>query len=289
MKKQMLIILLLIILVINIQSNDFKSISGFSSPESAISDGKYIYVSNVGEKLDPMTKDKDGYISKLDINGNIIDKFFIPKGKDLNAPKGMGIVGNTLYVVDIDRVVGFNKKLGNKVFDLKIDGSFFLNDITVYDNKNIYISDTASSKIYKVNIKTGQYEKLNFEYDMYGLNGLFYDKKTKKLYVVSMGNEINPESVAGFIDKNNNFTKLEGVSGLFDGVSLLNNDTLLISDWVAFEKKGIIIKYDLKNKKREELSIDKIAGPADFYYDNKNKIIIIPEMIFGNIIIKKID
>jgi hypothetical protein len=289
MKKQIIIILLLMIFIINIQSNDLKSISGFSSPESAISDGKYIYVSNVGEKLEPITKDKDGYISKLDIDGNVIDKFFVPKGKDLNAPKGMGIIGNILYVVDIDRVVGFNKKSGNKVFDLTINGSFFLNDITVYDNKGIYVSDTATSKIYKVNIKTGQYEELNIDYNFYGLNGLYYDKRSKKLYLVSMGAETNPESVAGYIDKNNNFTKLEGVSGLFDGVSLLNNNILLISDWVAFEKKGIIIKYDLKKNKKEELLIDKIAGPADFYYDNKNNIIIIPEMMLGNIIIKKMD
>lgn len=51
-----------------------------------------------------MAKDNDGFISKLDKNGDILQLKFI---SNLNAPKGMSKIKDILYVVDIDVVYGF--------------------------------------------------------------------------------------------------------------------------------------------------------------------------------------
>ena len=52
------------------------------------------------------------------------------------------------------------------------------------------------------------------------------------------------------------------------------------------DKKGIIILYDLDDEILETLDFDLIAGPADFYYDNKNKVLWIPVMMSGTLIKK---
>ena len=67
--------------------------------------GEDVFVGNVGEKLEPLNKDNDGFISKLDKSGKIIEKKFL---SNLNAPKGMNTINGVLYVVDIDTLKGFN-------------------------------------------------------------------------------------------------------------------------------------------------------------------------------------
>lgn len=51
----------------------YQEFDGFKSPESIFVDKNYVYVSNVGEKLEPLAKDNDGFISKLDKNGKVLE------------------------------------------------------------------------------------------------------------------------------------------------------------------------------------------------------------------------
>ncbi|EFU4395256.1 hypothetical protein [Campylobacter fetus] len=65
-----------------------KEIEGFSHPKSVFVYDGNIFVPNVGEKIEPLAKDGDGFISKLDYDGNILQKAFI---RDINVPKGLFI------------------------------------------------------------------------------------------------------------------------------------------------------------------------------------------------------
>lgn len=98
-----------------------KEVKGFAHPESIYVDKNEIYVSNLGKELDPLAKDNDGFISKLDKNGDILQLKFI---SNLNAPKGMFKIKDILYVVDIDVVYGF--KDNKEVFKLPIKNAVFL-------------------------------------------------------------------------------------------------------------------------------------------------------------------
>src|SRR5689334_2244123 len=76
----------------------------FTYPESLNSDGKFLYVSNIGNG-GPTGKDGDGYISKLTPDGKLISRTFF--GGKLNAPKGSAIIRGVIYVADIDQIIGF--------------------------------------------------------------------------------------------------------------------------------------------------------------------------------------
>ena len=74
----------------------------FELPESVIYDSKndVLYVSNITDH--PFKKDGTGYISKIGLDGTIIKKKWINK---LNAPKGLTITNDKLYIADVDELV----------------------------------------------------------------------------------------------------------------------------------------------------------------------------------------
>lgn len=84
-------------------------VTGFAHPESVLIDGDRRFVSNIGEKLDPLGHDGDGFVSELDADGRIVALRALPIDSDrLDSPKGMAMLGGRLYVADIDRIVGFD-------------------------------------------------------------------------------------------------------------------------------------------------------------------------------------
>ena len=144
--------------------------------------GEDVFVGNVGEKLEPLNKDNDGFISKLDKSGKIIEKKFL---SNLNAPKGMNTINGVLYVVDIDTLKGFDLKSKKEVLNLSIKGAIFLNDIVALDDENLLVSNTGTGIIHQVNVKNKQYETLVVVDSKFGgPNGILLDLKNNRLIAV---------------------------------------------------------------------------------------------------------
>ena len=258
------------------------TIEGFSSPESTIVNKNDLYISNVGKELKPTLKDGDGFISKLDINGNIKELHFID---GLNAPKGMGIVGNTLFVADIDTLRGFDLSTKKEVFNVVFEGVNFLNDITVKDSNTLFIGASDTSAIYEVNISNKSYKKLM---DFTVANGLFYEDGI--LYTAQLGsttqNMFDGKGKLYKIDlkDNNKLTQLGTFEGVLDGVHKVGNK-VYVSDWGNSQKSGIIRVYDLQTKKESVLEAELFMGAADFWIDEKSKKVFMPQMIGGKVTI----
>ena len=258
------------------------TIEGFSSPESTIVNKSDLYVSNVGKELKPTLKDGDGFISKLDVNGKIKELHFID---GLDAPKGMGIIGNTLFVADINTLRGFDLQTKKEVFNVVFEGVNFLNDITVKDSNTLFIGASDTSAIYEVNISNKSYKKLM---DFTVANGLFYEDGI--LYAAQLGsttqNMFDGKGKLYKIDlkDNNKLTQLGTFEGVLDGVTKVGNK-VYVSDWGNAKKTGIIRVYDLKTKKESVLEAELFMGAADFWIDEKSKKIFMPQMIGSKVTI----
>jgi len=271
-----------------------REIAGFAYPESVVADAdnKYFFVSNVGEKMLPTAKDKDGFISKLSVGGEIIEKKYLPKKGFLNSPKGMAIIKDSLWVADVDKVVGFNLKTKKKIFvlDFSQEKTLFLNDLVVINKNMLMVSATDVGKIYKIFIKDKPYFEVFLE-DIPGANGLFFDKQQQKLFIVSFGKTF--DGSLGVVDLKEDkivYQVLAKKIGGLDGVALLNKNKIIFSDWVAADQVGVMRIYDLAVKKLYKLNlIPPIQGPADFFYDQKRQKIWIPKMKENKVLIKKID
>ncbi len=271
------------------------SINGFLAPESVTSDGQFLYVSNIGVPIDPTGKDNNGFISKLSLDGKMIEEKFI---QNLHGPKGLAIIGDILYVTDIDAVLGFDikSKIKKKNIAFEKYDTKFLNDLVKIDDQMLVVSSTDRNYIYTINFKKGiktEVVKLKGE-KLKGPNGLEYDKANDVLYIAEYGTD---KDLGGFIKvkdfkKNENLMaeRLFSYKGNVDGL-FLKDSVLYFTDWnsTAVEGKskapkiGGMFSIDLRTlatPKIEEV-IKPIEGPADFYYDETKKVFYLPALL-GN-------
>ena len=118
------------------------SIAGFRSPESVKYDPDQDawFVTNIIG----FGSDKDGQAYIVRIEAGNLDSMTVfarsgVKGVTLDAPKGMAIQGDTLWVADIDVLRGFNRRTGAPVgaIDLAPLGVTMLNDIALGPDGNV--------------------------------------------------------------------------------------------------------------------------------------------------------
>ena len=249
------------------------------SPESIISDGTHYYVSNVGEKLEPSTKDGDGYIMKLDGEGNVVAEKFM---EGLDAPKGSAIVDGMFYVADVDKVRIFDLATGEAAgeIDFAKSGTMFLNDLAPMGEGQLVVSATDVNRIYTIDLSDNSYEELVTRPTIEGPNGLCYDETDQALYVVNYLQE--PKGVLGKVsvkekDKQGDAYPYEQVNpfqGTLDGLAVYG-DKAFVSDW---NRQSILI-MDLSSGQVGGFKLPApVKGPADFYFDSEKGEIWLPGM-----------
>src|SRR4029077_12511341 len=123
-------------------------VEGVLTPESVLHDPvqDIYFVSNINGG--PTTKDNNGFISRVRPDGAVENLKFIEGGHGgvtLNAPKGLAIRGDTLWVADIDIVRSFDAKTGAARDSVSLAGlgAVFLNDIAIAQTGALYITDTG--------------------------------------------------------------------------------------------------------------------------------------------------
>lgn len=251
MKKRLFLLFSLSLLLLGMQS-EIKAqttVSGLYSPESVISDGSFMYISNVGYLQNPSTKDGDGFITKISKTGQIMELRFL---KGLDAPKGMAIIKQVLYIADIDKIVGYSLYSKKRVFEVSLEGiTTFLNDIAVKNDTTILVSATDVGHIYRINLVDKKIKEFSKGIVIQGINGLDYDNSSNVLYVNSMGTNNQPNGELGRITLtkgNPLYERLGTDAGYFDGIKYWNNE-LYYSDWKDMQNGGNIRKMNVNVQK----------------------------------------
>ena len=131
------------------------SVGGFTEPEAVRydPDADVYFVSNWGTGP-TSAKDNNGFISRMSAEGAVDSVRFIAggtRGATLHSPRGMTIVGDTLWVVDVDAVRGFDRRTGASLatIDLSLFQLGFLNDIAAGPD-GLYVTDTGTDHIYRI-------------------------------------------------------------------------------------------------------------------------------------------
>ncbi|MES2811666.1 MAG: hypothetical protein V4670_04275 [Bacteroidota bacterium] len=262
-------------------AQEIRTVYGFHHIESVVSDGKFLYVADIGVALTPGDKDGDGKIMKLDKDGNKLSASFVRE--TLNAPKGLAIDGNVLFATDINKLYAFDLSTGDKLYEINFgSATSFLNDIAVLDKNTLFVSATDKSKLYKVNLTDKTFTEVTLEKEVPGFNGLYVDKEASRLYVNGFGSNGERNGIVGYVNlKDNKFTQITAIEGHYDGIYVYEG-ILYFSDWMDFEKKGIIASVSLGDNKVSVVKIPElISGPADFIVF-RNKLVV-PGMMDGTL------
>ncbi len=251
--------------------------AGFQTPESVFYDAKSdVYlVSNINGG--PSAADGNGFISRVSADGSKIDLKWIESGKKgvkLDAPKGMAVVGTTLYVADLTRVRTFDLGTGMSRAEIPLKGATFANDVTAGPDGKVYVSDsgikiddkgvtpTKSDAVYV--IEKGKAKPLASGEDLGHPNGLLW--ANDKLWVVTFGTgEIYSLGKDG---KKADAQKLP--KGSLDGVVALGDGSLLVSSW---EGQAV---YRGKLGGTFDVAIPGLKAPADIGYDTKRARVLVP-------------
>jgi DNA-binding beta-propeller fold protein YncE len=235
-------------------------------PESVLYDaqGKVLYVSNIDGK-DPWAADGKGSIGKVGLDGKIINVDWVP---GLNSPKGLGLYQGKLYAADLSNVVVIDIKAGKIAQTLKIDGAEGLNDITVDKDGIVYVSDSKTKKVFR--IENGK--PVLYLDSLQGPNGLFADKET--LYVLDNGSMYKAGADKSLLKIT------DGMEGGTDGIENVSGSDYIVSCWA-----GVIwyVKADGSKEKLLDTKDQKINS-ADIGYDAKNRIVYVPTFWKNNIV-----
>ena len=240
------------------------------TPESVLFDGKgkRLFVSNIDGA--PAEKDGKGFISLLTLDGKLIELEWV---KGLQAPKGMGIYKNKLYVADLTNLVVIDIKEGKILEKIPVEGSVFLNDIVIDKKGTVFISDTRGFNIY-------QYDQERVSVCLRNLkrpNGLLMNGDD--LLILDNGRLLA-------LNLNNQLTQLmEGMDPSTDGIERVQNNEFLISAWEG------VIYYVVANKTKEVLldTRKEKKNTADIGYDAKNRIVYVPTFYGNKLVAYKLD
>jgi len=232
------------------------------TPESVLysEKEKLLYVSEIDGV--PNEKDGKGAIAKVSLDGKIINANWVT---GLNAPKGMGMYKGKLYVADLTEVVVIDIEKAKIIQKIPVEGSVFLNDITIDKEGWIYVSDTRNFKVYRI-------EKgfvVTLLQNLQAPNGL-----------LAIGDEllILDKGVLLKMLVSGSVTSLaDGMDPTTDGVEQVKKDEYLVSSWNG------VIYYIYANGSKQTLldTRPQKLNTADIGYDAKNRIVYVPTF-YGN-------
>jgi len=261
-----------------------KTATGFKYPESVAYDpkAKVLYVSEFGSELKPTLKDGKGRISKVSLDGTVLEETFLPaSGQTLHKPKGIWVAGDRLWVTDIDSLWVFdtNTKEGKKV---DLPGIKFANDPTIVGDA-VYVSDNRGDQLYRVEpadfLKTSGDPKVTLVFSGKSINpNGVYPAADGSLLMVGFGAKDTPRGVYVMAPGGEPKALSAGI-GRLDGIYEMSDGALLITDW----NSGSLGLWNAKAGMTTLASGFK--GPADFAVvpNSDGLLVVVPDLIKGEL------
>lgn len=242
----------------------------FSSPESVMYDSasRLIYVSSInGNSGD---KDGNGFISRLYSDGSVKDLHWI---KGLDAPKGMAVYNNRLYVADIDHLVEIDRNTGSILNRYTSADAVFLNDVAVSGDGIVYVSDSRANRIFR--LKESRLDVWLTHPEFSKTNGLLV--RGRYLYIGS--------TVIHRVNRRNKHIKViqedcEGIDGLVEN----EKRELIFSNWFG----RIVIRKQRKLKVLLYTKEQQI-NTADIFYSPELKLLLVPTFLDNRVLAYRIN
>lgn len=244
------------------------------TPESVVFDRErnVLYVSNINQS-NKDRKDGDGFISRLTPNGEVDQLYWVT---GLNDPKGIALQNNILYVADIDEIVAIATQTGSILARHKVDKAQMLNDVTIDNAGNVYVSDSQRGAIYLFrNGRVSHWLDTKRERP----NGLLYDNN--RLIVASINT-----GLVRFLDiERKEFDNWTDRIPSADGIARVGTEGYLVSNW-----NGEIYFVNIAGRNWKVLDTkNNKVNAADIYYNEELGLLYVPTFYDNRVVAYRVE
>lgn len=218
-------------------------------PESVLYDApsELLYVSSMGS----------GSVVQMELDGRIIKADWVT---GLNSNKGSAIYNGMFYTAETAAIAVVDIAAAKITKRIPIEGAVMLNDLAIDANGIIYVSDTRTGKVYRVE---GDKPAVFLE-DVPGANGL-----------LTSGNDLYVVGSATFLKVNaskETTTIAEGFENGLDGIVMLGPNEFVLSNY-----RGML--YLVKADGTKEVLLDTRADRImanDISYNSTTRTLYVP-------------
>jgi hypothetical protein len=257
------------------------------TPESARYDPELdvFYVSNINGN--PSEHDGNGSIVVVRADSTGASKVLVESGRNgatLNGPKGIALIGDTLWVADIDHLRAFNRRTGAPVADINLAPmkAMFLNDVVIGGDGAVYTTDTGLmfdakgaathpgvDQIFKIVGRKATVLKAD---SLNAPNGIAWDGANSRFVLAPF----NGSAVQTWMPGDKKTTTLATGAGQYDGVEILADGRILVTSWA--DSAVHVIQQGTMSK-----LISNVSGPADIGVDTKRGVVAVPRFSDGKV------
>jgi hypothetical protein len=254
---------------------------GFSSPSAIIHDAAHdvYWVSNLNSEAGQ----GKGFISRLDPDGTLTTLNFIDSRQanvTLDAPRGLAVSGESLYVADVTAIRRFDIQTGEPQGSIEIPGARYVSDVALAADGSLYavdvgsdpnvaaLAETGGDAVYQIS-SSGQVSTVARRPNLGGPFSVLANETG--LWITCTGTNdllllIPDASGAPVLDAGR--LRLPGASPR--GLAAMPDGTFLISSWAA----GAVYR-GFRDGPFEPV-ITGLESPADLGYDTRRKRLLIP-------------
>ncbi|HJP68145.1 MAG TPA: hypothetical protein VJ846_04510, partial [Sphingomicrobium sp.] len=148
------------------------------------------------------------------------------------------------------------------------------------------LTDTFRNAVYRLDLRSGAYTELTNQIP--GANGIVYDQTNRRAIVVGLGERFSGGDlfflgIDGALKRAN-----KGPHGILDGLELLPDGRMVVSDWIAVDRptSGVLKVLSSEGDVLRTLDLGiAIHGPADFAIDKATLTFWIPALIDNKVVI----
>ena len=254
---------------------------GMKTPESVRYDAELDrwYVSNINGN--PSQKDGNGFIAIVNPDSTGTMTMLAEggrKGVVLNAPKGMALSGDTIWVADIDMVRGINRRTGAVLanVDLRSMKATFLNDVAIGGDGAVYITDTGITfdakggmthpgvnRIFR--LQGGKVTEVATGDSLANPNGIAWDAVNTRFVLAPFGGP----AVQSWKTGDKVPVSLGTGPGQYDGIEVLKDGRILVSSWADSAV------HSLSSGTMTTIAKG-LPAPADIGVDTKRNVLAVP-------------
>lgn len=245
----------------------------FENPASVVFDpvARILIVANVNAL--PRQKEGRGYLSKVALNGRVLHRHWLT---GLNAPTGMAVQDDTLYVADMTDLAVIDLTSG-RMQKYPAQDARFLKDVAIDSQGRVYVSDMQTDTLYL--FAQDQLTVWLRDEDLASPTALFVEGNT--LYVGSRGCATEAAGSLLKIDLQSREIRAVGTGSLgmrIDGAQGLASGDFLVTDAL----QGSLIHLSGEGEIMETLAL--APGAADLAVLPEDWELVVVPMMQDNVL-----